>query len=69
MAIVLAGQGVVVLLDRTVGRLLQAAQQSVMDRVGLRLVGRFLQDALQAEAIRFLLHLVAENAGELGETP
>ena len=67
MAVILAGQGVVIVLDRAVHGLLEAAQQSVMDRVRFRLVRGQLQDVLQGEAIRFLLHLVAENAGELGE--
>ena len=38
-----------------------------MDGVQLRLARGLLQDALQGEAVRLALHLVAEDAGELGE--
>src|SRR5206468_3805551 len=67
MAIRVAGQSVVAFLLRTVGRLLEAAQQGVVDRVRIRTVHGLLQHALQGKAIDMAFHLVTETAGEIGE--
>src|SRR5438552_10959495 len=67
VAVVVAGEGVVLVLDRRVGRLLEAPQQGVMDRGPLRLVGRFVEHPLQLEPVLRPADRVAEQPGEGGE--
>ena len=67
VAIVVAGQGVMPLVLGRVDRLLQAAQQAVVDGVLLGLAGRLLEDALELEPALRQVEREAQAAGELGE--
>lgn len=67
VAVILACQGVMLLLLRTVRRLLQATQHRVVDGPPLGLLGRVVEQLLEREAVGFVLDLVAEMANELGE--
>jgi hypothetical protein len=67
VAVVGAGQGVVLVLDRRVGGLLEAPQEGVVDGGALGLVGGLVQDALQLEAVLEPPQRVSEDVGETGE--
>ncbi len=50
-----------------VDRLLEAAQQGIVDGVSLGLAGRLTQNSLQRESIQFAGHFVAEAVSEVGK--
>ena len=67
VAVILAGQGVMPLGLGGVVRLLEAAQEGVMDGVGLGPLGRLGQDALELEAALGRVDRDPKAAGELAE--
>src|SRR5262249_60282476 len=67
VAVVFTSQGVMTFFLRTVNRLLQAAQEGVMNRVDIGLIGGFLEHALQGKSVRVVVDLVTKTAGKVGE--